>query len=237
MGEEGEKKQGKQKIQERGFKVTLGRFVDVILFGLGFIILLFSMLTFITMASSFALSANRATVPGMSCVLYSTAINDTSNIALGNSGTCVVVLITPIIVWAVVIPFMAYLILKLWQAWNLNCLVYIWALINGTLFFYVLAVALVLTIGEQVTCNAVATLPHPIGGQQDCSQGGAYTNSTLGFDGFLRFDDLIDTAEVGLWISTIFLLIVLVIYVFRCILWTFRCCRKTTSKKVKGSKV
>ncbi|KAI6645784.1 hypothetical protein LOD99_13047 [Oopsacas minuta] len=231
MGEEKKESEKSKRIPERGFKVTLGRFVDIILVGLGIIIVIFSLLTFIAIASSFALSARRATEPGRSCVLFSSAINGTSDLSLGPSGPCVVVLLTPIIIWAVIFPFIGFLVLKIWQAWNMTFLVYIWGFINVLLFLYVLIISCVVTVGERYTCDQVATLTHPISGMQECSQGGAYTNATLGFDGFLRFDDLIDTTETGLWISTLFLLAIAVIYVLRCILWTFRCIRKSSPSK------
>ena len=226
--------QKSKKISERGFKVTLGRLMDIILVGCALAIVLFSFIAFVSIAFSFALSARRATVPGRSCILFSSAINGTSDIALGPSGPCVVVLITPIIIWAVILPFIGFLIIKIWQAWNMSFLVYIWGLINGLLFLFTLIIACVVTVGEQYTCHQVALLPHPISGMQRCSQGGAYTNSTLGFDGFLRFDDLIDTTETGLWISAIFLLAIFVIYILRCILWTFRVCTKSIKGKGKS---
>ena len=234
MGEKDEKKEVKKKIPERGFKVTLGRFVDIILVGLAVMIIIFSFLAFVGIASSFALSARKATEPGRSCILFSSGINGTTDLSLGPSSSCIFILITPIIIWAVIFPFIAFLALKIWQAWDLSFLVYIWSLINGLLFLFVLVASSVVTIGERYTCNEVATLLHPVSGMQQCSQGGAYLNGTLGFDGYLRFDDLIDTTEAGLWISTIILLIVFVIYILRCILWSFRFCRKATKGKGKG---
>ena len=235
MGEKEEKKnkekKEKKKIEERGFKVTLGRFVDIVLVGLSVIIVLFSFLAFISIASSFALSSRRATEPFRSCILFSSAINGTTDLSLGLSSSCILVLITPIIVWAVIFPLIAFLALKIWQAWSLSFLVYIWSLIIGLLFLFVLVVSCVVTVGERYTCNQVEMLIHPVSGKQACSQGGAYLNGTLGFDGYLRFDDLIDTTETGMWISTIFLLIIFVIYILRCVLWSFRFCRKSSKGK------
>ena len=234
MGEKDEKK-GKKKIEERGFKVTLGRFVDIILVGLAVLIILFSFLSFIAIASSFALSSRRATEPGRSCILFSSAINGTTDLSLGPSSSCILILITPIIIWAAIFPLIAFLSLKIWQAWSLTFFVYFWSFLIGLLLLFVLVVSSVLTIGEKYTCNQVATLLHPVSGMQQCSQGGAYLNGTQGFDGYLRFDDLIDTTEVGMWISTMIIFIILVIYILRCVLWTFRLCRKST--KGKSSKV
>lgn len=234
MGDEKKTEEKKSKITERGFKVTLGRFMDIILVGCALAIFLFSFVSFVSIASSYALSARRATVPGRSCVLFSSAVNGTSDIALGPSGPCVVVLITPIIIWAVMLLFIGFLVVKIWQAWNMSFLVYIWALVHGLLFVFTLIIACVVTVGEQYTCHQVATLPHPISGTQRCSQGGAFTNATLGFDGFLRFDDLIDTTETGFWICSIFLLAIFVLYILRCILWTFRLCSKSVKGKGKS---
>ena len=208
--------------QEKGFLLTKGRFVDLVLVTLGLITLAFSLLAFIGITSSLIVTTTASRIPHHRCILYSDSNTEQTEIIFGSSGPCYAVFIAPIGIWLCLVPLMVFLCVKVWRRWNVSFLAYLWTLLLFTLFTYCLVSASLVSAGEAVTCSKVANLTHPLGGKQSCAQGGAYFNVTLGSRGYARFDDWVDLTEAGIWISTCLILFMVVIYVLRCVLWTVR---------------
>ena len=211
--------------QEQGFLVTKGRFVDILLVILGLITLLFSLITFIGITSSLVITTKASNVPHHRCILYSKGNEEQTEIVFGGSGPCYTVFVQPI-GSLVLIPLLVFLFIKIWKRWNISLLVFIWTAVLLILFTYTFVAACLVSAGERVTCSSVANLTHPLGGKQSCSQGGAYFNVTMGPDGYARFDDWVDLAEAGIWISTLLILTMAVTYIARCVVWVVRAVRK-----------
>lgn len=211
-----------RKVKEDGFTVTKGRFVDIVMIAASVALLLFSLLSFITILASMFISSNVSEKISIGCVLFAHANHNSTAIEFGPNGPCIAICIAPLVIWIIIVPLTTFLLIKVWSAASMKCMVYIWTFILSGLFIYTLTNAIFLTIGEHLTCEQVASLIHPIAGNQACSQGGAYFDVSLGGDGYLRFDDLIDTCETGLWVSSILIIFLLLLYIIRCIWWTCR---------------
>ena len=208
--------------QEKGFLITKGRFVDLVLVTLGLVTLVFSLLAFIAITSSLIVTTTASKIPHHRCILYSDSNEEQTEIIFGGSGPCYAVFLAPIGVWLCLVPLVVFLSFKIWRKWKIRFLAYMWTLLLIALFVYCLVAASLVSAGEAVTCSKVENLTHPLGGKQSCSQGGAYFNVTLGSRGYVRFDDWVDLTEAGMWISTCLILFMLVIYVARCAVWTLR---------------
>ena len=212
--------------QEKGFLLTKGRLVDLVLVALGLVTLVFSLLAFIGITSSLIVTTTASRVPHHRCILYSDSNQEQTEIIFGRSGPCYAVFLAPIGIWLCLAPIIVFLGLKIWRSWKITFLAYLWTLILIALFVYCIVSASLVSAGEQVTCLKVANLTHPLGGKQSCSQGGAYFNVTLGARGYARFDDWVDLTEAGMWISTCLIFFMLAIYVARCVVWTLRVLQK-----------
>ncbi|WP_411025166.1 hypothetical protein, partial [Salmonella sp. s54836] len=69
--------------KEKGFLVTKGRFIDIILVTLSIVILLFSFLAFVTIISSLVLTAFASNIPHHRCILYAQPSENKTDIVFG----------------------------------------------------------------------------------------------------------------------------------------------------------
>ena len=196
--------------------------MDIVLVSVGLVTLVFSLMAFIGITSTLILTARASTVQHYRCILYSSSNDEHTELVFGKSGPCYAVFVAPIGTWFCIIPLILFLVAKIWRKWNLSALAWLWLLVLTALFLYSIATASLVSAGEHRTCSKVSNLTHPLGGMQSCSQGGAYFNVSRGSEGYIRFDDWVDLTEVSMWISTLLIFFMLVIYAMRSFLCVCR---------------